>query len=49
LIGISIGLASVVSLKYKKKVEYQQEIEERIDTKELKKKQLITFLENSDE
>ncbi len=49
LIGISIGLAGIVSLKYKKKMEKQQDLGEELDTDELKKQQKITFLENSDE
>ena len=49
LIGISIGLASIVSLKFKKKMENQQVLGEKSDTSELKKQQSISFLETSDE
>jgi len=49
IIGISIGLASVVSLKYNKKLEEQQLIEEKLTEDDLKNKSKITFLEDSNE
>ncbi|QEE16955.1 MG2 domain-containing protein [Promethearchaeum syntrophicum] len=48
LIGISIGLASVVSKKYGNKLEEQQEIKEKMTEDDLKNQSKITFLEDSD-